>query len=89
MKIKQQEQNEDEEEEEAQEDEETRTKNDLMTKNRDEEQRKNRGRTKNTGAPIGRLNVGWAIGRFGLQICTKKNAGFDLEEREEEEILKW
>ena len=42
----------------------------------------NRGRTKNAGTPIGRLNTGWAIGRSGLQIYTK-NAG--SEECEEEE----
>jgi len=59
-----------------------------MTKNRDEEQRKNRfekeeWRTKNPGALSGRLNVGWAIRRFGLQICTKKNVG--SEEHKEEE----
>ena len=52
-------------------------------KNRDEEQRKKRGRTKNVGALIGRLNVGWAIGRSGLQICTKKNAGSELRKTRE------
>ena len=50
---------------------------------------KNRGRTKNARALVGRLNAGWAIGRFSLQICTKKNAGSDSEECEEEEVLKW
>ena len=47
---------------------------------------KNRGRTKNAGAPIGQLNTGWVIGRSGIQICTKKNTGFDLEEHEDEEV---
>ena len=47
---------------------------------------KNRGRTKNAGASIGQLNTGWVIGRSGIQICTKKNIGFDLEEHEDEEV---
>ena len=40
---------------------------------------KNRGRTKNARA---------LVGRFSFQICTKKNAGSDSEECEEE-VLKW
>ena len=76
-------------EEEQNEDDEEETQEDEETQNEERsDDRKNDLTTKNAGALIGWLNAGWAIGRSGLHICTKKNAGSDSEECEEEEVLK-